>query len=374
MKVRKIDTDNRGDVNAFINFAFELYQDDPLWIPPILSEIKANFNRRKFPFFSHSQGDFFLAESEGDVVGRIAVVNNRPYNEHHGTSKGFFYFFEAIDDHQVSRALFDVSVDWYREQGLDRVLGPKGFTRTHASGILVQGFDDDPGFDVPYNPPYYERMLVDYGFEKDDDMLSGWKHRSEGLPEKVALAAERVRQRGGFTIKTFKSKWEIYQWAERISDVHDEAFAEGNPNYFPLTKEEAEGIARSFAMIANPRLIKVILKDGEPAGFIITLVDVGNVIRKHRGRLFPFGWFDLLREINKPTQVLFNGVGMLPKYQGRGGNILMYAELAETLLSIPTLTKGQFLYINENNFKSKSDHDSLEINWHKIHRMYHLTL
>lgn len=375
MKIRKIDTDSRRDVKLFIDFAFDLYRDDPLWIPPILSEMKANFNRRKFPFFSHSQGDFFLAESEGQVLGRIAVINNRPYNDHHGTSKGFIYFFEAVDDPQVSAGLFDAAAGWFRQQGLDRVLGPKGFTRTQASGILVKGFEYDPGFDVPYNPPYYERMFVDYGFEKDDDMLTGWKERSSGgLPAKVKAAGERVRERGGFTVKSFKSKWEIYQWAERISKVHDDAFAEGNPNYFPLTKAEAEGIARSFALVANPALIKLVLKDGEPAGFIITLVDVGDVIRKHRGRLLPFGWIDLLREINNPHRVLFNGVGMLPKYQGRGGNILLYAELEKTLFSMPNLTHGQFLYINENNFKSKSDHDNLEVNWNKVHRMYHLAL
>ena len=375
MKIRKIATDNRRDVNSFIDFVFDLYRNDPLWIPPILSEMKANFNRRKFPFFSHSQGDFFVAESEGAVLGRIAVINNRPYNDHHGTSKGFLHFFEAVDDSQVSEALFDAAAGWFRQQGLDRVLGPKGFTRTQASGILVKGYEYEPGFDVPYNPPYYERMFVEYGFEKDDDMLTGWKERSGGgLPEKVKAAAERVRERGGFTVKSFKSKWEIYNWAERISKVHDDAFAEGNPNYFPLTKAEAEGIARSFALVANPRLIKVVLKDGEPAGFIITLVDVGDVIRKHRGRLFPFGWIDLLREINNPKRVLFNGVGMLPKYQGRGGNILLYAELEKTLFSMPNLTHGQFLYVNENNFKSKSDHDNLEVNWNKIHRMYHLML
>jgi hypothetical protein len=375
MKVRKIDTDNRKDVNRFIKFSYDLYRDDPLWVPPILSEMRNNMNKRKYPFFKHSEAEFLVVESDGQVLGRVAIMNNKNFNAYHQSKKGFFYYFDVIQDSNVARAIFDAAADWCRGQGLDTIIGPKGFTRLQSYGMLVKGFEYDPGFDVPYNPPYYERMFVDYGFEKDDDMLTGWRERSGGgLSDKLKTAAERVKERGGFTIKSFKSKWEIYNWAERISKVHDDAFAEGNPNYFPLTKAEAEGIARSFALVANPALIKVVLKDDEPAGFILTLVDVGDVIRKHRGRLFPFGWIDLLREINNPKRVLFNGVGMLPKYQGRGGNILLYAELEKTLFSMPNLTHGQFLYINENNFKSKSDHDNLEVNWNKVHRMYHLAL
>jgi hypothetical protein len=170
----------------------------------------------------------------------------------------------------------------------------------------------------------------------------------------------------------FRSKRELREWVPKISEVHDKAFYD-NPNYMPITPAEADQIANSLFLIADPKLIKIILKGDEIAGFLLAYADIALAVQKTRGRLFPFGWFHVLREIRTSPRVVLNGVGMLPEHQGMGGNLLLYVELEKTLRA-SHFDRAELIQVNVENYRSKSDQERVGVNFNKTHVVYSLKL
>ncbi len=373
MIIRKIDTTNRGDVKKFIQFPFHLYKNCAQWVPATTSEMQTVLDRDKHPFYHHSEADFFVAESQGDVLGRIAVLHNRNYSQHHKTPTGFFYYFECVDDFDVAQGLFQAAIDWCRARDLQLFQGPKGFLRSAGLGMLIEGFQYAPAMGIPYNLPYYPAFMDRLGFEKETDYLSGLITKSQQMPEAVNQIAEKVKQRGNFTVRTFQTKSEIIPYIKEVDRLHHEAF-QNNPGFYPSTDEEFEMIAKTMIQIADPRLIKLIMKGDEIAGFVISYADISDAIRKTRGEMWPFGWITLLREQKTTPLVNLNGVGFLPKYQGLGANALLYSEVEKTLRAFDQFQTAELVQIDERNFKSKSDMERVGVRWTKLHRIYRMSL
>lgn len=191
MNVREIDPLNHQDVNKFIQLPFLLYKNDPNWVPPLLSDIRFSLNQETHPFYTHSEASFFLVEDNKQVLGRIAVLDNQRYKAHTKEKSSFFYYFESVNDPQVSCLLFDASFDWSRKRGLNKILGPKGLAQGDGLGLLVEGFEFIPAIGIPYNPPYYVNMVKDAGFIKKVDYLSGYLGTDYQLPAK----SKRVLQK-----------------------------------------------------------------------------------------------------------------------------------------------------------------------------------
>lgn len=369
MRIIKINTENANDVKKFIQFPFELYRNHPQWVPPLKSEMRMVLNRNRHPFFRHSDADFFIAESNGEVLGRIAVLHNRNYTAYHHSPTAFFYYFDAVNDVDVTRALFTAAFDWSLKNGLTSVLGPKGFLRSNGLGILVEGFEHLPAMGIPYNFPYYEPLLIDSGFIKETDYLSGYMERSVELPARLYEIAEKIKERGSFWIKSFKSKAEMRRWIPAVNRVHHQAF-QNNPGYYPTTPEEFALIANTMIQIADPALIKLIMKEDQVAGFIIAYADISKALQKIGGELWPLGWYTILREQKRTRLVNLNGLGLLPEFQGRGANAFLYAELEKTLRSRKQFDRLEAVQVDERNFKSKSDMETTGVIWYKRHRLY----
>ncbi len=370
MRICQIDADNAVDIRRFIQFPFDLYKNDPNWVPPFIQDMHRVFNRRRHPFYRTSTAGFFMVESAGCVLGRIALLRNRQFCEYYKTNTGFFYYLEFIDDNQVFEQLMDTALQWGRANELTSYLGPRGFLRSDGFGLLIDGFDTIQAMGVPYNPPYYAGYLDNYGFEKVSDLYSGYLVPSYEMPAKVIEAAERVRKRTGFKVLKFNRKADLLPWIEQIRIVYEEAFKE-NPNYYPSTKDEYNLISRTLYQIADPRLVKIIVKDDEIAGFVLVYPNITRTLQKIQGRLYPFGWVQVLRALKTSKIVDLNGIGFLPKYQGLGANILVYAELEKTLRAYGA-QYGNFVQVDERNYRSKSDMDNMGVIWNKIHRLYHL--
>jgi GNAT superfamily N-acetyltransferase len=381
MRVRKLDTSKRRDVRAFIRFPFRLYCDCPQWVPPLLPDMRLALNRRRYPFYRQSDADFFLAESKGQTVGRIAVLENRPYNEYHNSKAAFFYYMETVEDVQVSRALFDAAFDWARKRGLDTIYGPKGFLRGDAHGALVEGFEHRPAFGVPYNYAYYDACIRDSGFEKELDYFSGYASADRELPQRFIDIAERVKVRRGFQVRSFTHKDELLALAPAIHRIYQQAFVQVW-GYYPVSEKEISALIERIATIADPRLIKLVVKavaganqNEEAIGFVIAYPDVSAAIQKISGRVWPLGWACILLETQRTKWVNFNGVGIVPKYQGIGANAVLYQELVKTLKSNAFhFEHGEFVQVAENNVHSLGDANAIGISWYKPHRMYRRTL
>ena len=372
MKIRQVDTGRRRDVRQFVSFPFDLYRTCPQWVPPLVSDEMRALNRDKHPFYRHAAADFFLAESEGQPLGRLAVMDHRHYNEHLGTQRAFFGLFEAVEDREVARGLFEAAFHWARARGLNHLRGTQKLGSAEPAGVLVEGFEHRPALGMPYNYAYYDALIADSGFEKEGDSLSGYLSGDYRLPERFLRIAEQIKERRGLWVKTFRSKAELRRWVPRVVPVLLQSFAEFE-DQVPPTDDEVAQFRDTVLAIARPSLIKLVMKDDEVVGFLFAYPDISAALQKTRGRLWPLGWMHLLVEQRRTPWVNINGMGVLPAYQGRGAVLLLYTELAKTIKSCG-FEHADIVAVGENNLKSRSEMEGIGVRWYKRHRTYRRAL
>lgn len=372
MRVLRVDTSRRRDVNRFIEVPFALYGDCPQWVPPLRGDVRLCLNRRKHPFYQHSTAEFFLAEDGGRDVGRVAIIDNRNYNRFHDSHTALFYLFECIDDDGVARALMDAATAWARGRGLDTIIGPRGLLAGDGIGLLVDGFQHRPAVGIPYNLPYYERLLLACGFTKDTEFYSGYLPGDYALNPRYVEVAERVMERRGLRIQTFQSKRELVAWAPRIREVYNDAFRDGE-GHFPLTEGELAVVAERLLSIADHRLIKLVMKGDEVIGFLFAFQDISAGLQRISGRLWPFGWLTLMREFKRTDWVNVNGMGLLPQHRGVGANAVLYTEMAKSVQDL-SFKHADVVQVEEKNARSLAEMAALGVQWYKTHRVYRCAL
>ena len=372
MQVRQIDTRNAGDVRKFIRLPFDLYRGCDEWVPPLVSSVRLALNRERHPFYRHSDAAFILAENNGSVVGRIGVLDNRRYNDYNQTKAAFFYYFDTVEDVEVVQGLVEAAGAWAVARGLEVLMGPKGMLRADAYGVLVEGFEHVAGMGMPYNYPYYARLLEAAGLEKEVDYLSGYMEAGDELPERLFRLVERIKQRSDFWVKSFKNKRELRKWIPAIQRVNNEAFTQVW-GYYPIDDAEVRMIGEQMLLVSDPRMMKLVMAGEEIAGFSFVFPDVAEALKAINGRLWPFGWARVLPALRRTKRLLGNGVGLLPQYQGLGAGALLYAELNDTLRA-----RGadycEFAQAMETNVKSLGDMNMLGVKWHKRYRVHRLDL
>jgi hypothetical protein len=373
MHIRRLDPSNRRDVHRYIEFPFRLYAGSKLWVPPFVAEVRSQLDPQHHPFYEHSAAAFFLAEQGGDAVGRIAVLDNAHYNQATGGRTAFFYHFESVEDRVVSRALFAAASDWARARGLDLLWGPQGFLAADGKGLLVGGFEHRPAMGIAYNYPYYDDLLVDAGFGKQVDLVSCYIDREISLPERFLRIAEKVRQRSGLRTVRFRSKAELRTIVPRVVAAYNRSFAEIE-GFVPITAAEGEAIAARILAVADPTLIKVLMKEDEIVGFVIAYPDLSAAIQRCRGRLWPLGWYYLMREARRTAWLNFNGGAILEEHRGLGGNALLYAELYYTLIERLQFQYGDLVQVQDTNTRMLQELAALQVRPYKRHRVYRLAL
>jgi hypothetical protein len=374
VQVFKIDTSRARDARRFVRFQFDLYRDAPYWVPPVVSDALKQVDPRRNPYFMHSEADFFLAQEGEEVVGRIVVMENRNYINYHKKRDGFFYLFDAIDDQSVVDALYGAAFDWCRERNLNRIIGPKGFTVFEGYGMLREGFDQLPAMGIPYNYDYYCRLTENVGFEKEVDFTSFYVHVPDfELPERVARLAQKVQERRGLRARKFRSKAEIRAAVAEIVDTYNSVFVE-NWEYVPVMPEEAESVASQMLQITTPEMVKIIEnREGQMVGFLLAFINVGRALQKCRGRIFPFGWIHVLRELKRSEYVDVNGMGILEEYRGLGGNIIMYNELYDSI-GRGRFVHGDMTQMADSVVRMLSDANTMGGRPYKVHRVYRRAL
>lgn len=371
MRVRKLDTAQKRERQQFVDFVFDLYRDNSLWVPPLYNDALRVMDESKHPFYHHSYADFFVAESEGQTLGRMAMLENRNFNAYHKAKTAFFGYFETVDDPEVSGALLETARDWARAHDLDTIVGPRGLVGIDGS-VLVEGFEHRPALTIPWNYPYYDVHIQSAGFVKDTDYLSGYARGDHKFPDRLYEIAAKVKEKRGFWVKSFRSKDEIRQWIPTALDIHRQAMS-GLHSYYPPTEEETRAVIDSLLLIADPSLIKLVMKGDDVAGFIIAYHDISAGLQRARGRLFPTGWIHILRDRRTTNWCNVNGLGLLPQYRGVGANAMLYTEMRSTIAQ-HGFEHIDIVQVNEANFSSRSDMETLGIEWYKRHRHYRLSL
>ena len=370
ISIEKVDTTSKSQVNEFVNFPFKIYEGVKEWVPPIVSDIKLMLNKNKHPFHEHSEADFFFARKNGEMVGRIALIENKPSNKYHDAKQAAFYLFETVDDKEVADKLFEFSFDWVKKRGLNYLLGPKGLSSFDGYGFLVEGFDKRQMMTMMnYNLPNYPRFAEEVGFKKVVDWVSSYAHMPEfKISEKISEIARRVEEKGKFQVKRFKNKSELKSWANRIGHAYNKTFV-NNWEYYPLSDNEIKFAMDNIMVVAVPDLIKIITYNDEVVGFLLAFPDISEALQKYKGRLSPIALYNYLREIKKTKWVSFNGVGILPEYQGRGGNYLMMSEMVKTAQSY-NFEHGELTQIAETATQMRNDLGNLGVKPYKNHRIY----
>jgi len=333
MTISVKEVQKKQELKEFLTFPMRLYRDCPNYVPPLLFDEFDTFNPKKNPAYESAETRLFLARRDGQTVGRIACILSHVANEKYGTRNLRFGWFDAIDDQEVVNRLFQAAEAWGKEKGMTTITGPQGFTDMDSEGMLIYGFDELPTIAYYYSLPYLPELTENYGFEKEVDYHEFQCHVPDNLdsiPPKLFSLSERIAQRGNYRLLRFPSKKALKKRAHELFDIIDEAFDEIY-GAVPLTRKQVNYYVKKYFGFVDKDLIKaVISENNEMIGFIITMPSLSRAMQKARGRLFPFGWFHLLRGLKSREILDFYLAGVKKSYQGKGVDLLMGLDIAKT--------------------------------------------
>jgi hypothetical protein len=369
MHIFQVDLANRRQVRIFLDLPGRIYRDTPQWVPPLEGDERLRLDIKHYPFYRHSEAAFFLAFKDDLPVGRLAVLDNRRYNEYNHARDAFFYLFECDPDSQAARLLFEPAFAWARERGLNRILGPKGFTALDGLGLLVKGFELRPALGLPYNPPYYPGLIESSGFTKTDEIVSGYMGAEIQFPPRIHELADRIRERRGLHIARFRTRRELRRMLGHLKALYNGAL-EGTSGGTPITDEEIQALARQMLWFADPHLIKIVMKAERPVGFLLAYPDISAALQRTQGRLFPFGWISLLRELRTTDWININGAGMIEEYRGLGGTAVLYSEMFKSVVENPRYRHVEVVQIGLGNDKMQRELQNFGVDFYKAHCIY----
>lgn len=367
-----IPVETKKEKKAFVEFQYELYKDVPQFVPPFKADVYMQLNKEKHPWYEHSESDQWIAQRDGKVVGRIAALENKRFNDFHKTKQGSFYLFDCINDQNVANALFDTAIAWAKARGLNQIVGPKGYGPLDGYGIQIEGNDHRQMMNMMnYNFPYYQTLVETYGFTKEVDFVSSFvKPQEFVMPEKIKKAVGIARKRARLTIKSFKDKKEIRAWKTRIKEAYNGAFVQ-NWEYYPLTDRELDYVLNNALLVVIPTMVQVILNEnGDLVGFVLPFPDISRAMQKNKGKMGPIEIIRLLLELNKTDWVCYNGIAILPEYQGMGGNALLFDTLLAATQKHPRLVNGELSQVAETAVQMRKDLLNLGVKPYKNHRVY----
>ncbi|HKI46166.1 MAG TPA: GNAT family N-acetyltransferase [Balneolales bacterium] len=338
---------DRHDLKSFIEFPYQHYQNDEHWIPPLKLDQKKLVDKKKNPFFNTADRALFLAEKNGKTVGRIAAIDDRKFNDYNEGNFGFFGFFECVNDQSVANLLFKVAADWLRDRGRSTVMGPTNPGMMDTVGILVEGFEFDPGIMMPYNKDYYDELIMNAGFAKAMDLLAFRVTDETVSLDRIERAETIVRRRlPSLVIRKVNLK-NFNEEVETVRTIFNQAWAK-NWGFSPMTKEEFEHLAKDLKTIVDTDFAHVAEVDGQPVAFSIALPDFNQALKHTDGTLLPFGILKLLYYGRKINQIRTALMGVIPEYQGKGIDALLHKEAIQNGLS-RNFRKSELSWVLESN-------------------------
>ena len=315
----------KKEADDFIKLPFQLYKDDRNWVPPLRKELEKVFHLKHNPFLQHAEIERFLCKDTARTVGRIACIIDDNHNRFHEEKTAFFGFFESVNDHQVSRMLFDSAVAWGRDRGMKRLRGPVSPSMNAECAFLLEGFNMSPVLMMPYNPPYYLALTEAYGFRKAKDLYAFHKTNSVGIPERFEKLVRLVRQRTGVVVRPFEMK-QFERDIAHIKRIYNAAW-EKNWGFVPTTDAEMDQIARMLKPLAVPELILFAEVEGKPVAVSLAIPDYNEVLKHLNGSLGLTGFVKFIyyrRRISGLRSLIF---GVMKEYRKAGLHAVLYYEM-----------------------------------------------
>ena len=371
--------ENRKQLDSFINFHYDLYEGSPYDVPSLYSDELNTLSKDRNAAFEFCEAEYFLAYKDGRLAGRVAAIINHRANDRWAQSDVRFGWLDFIDDIEVSRALLDAVADYGRSKGMTAVVGPLGFTDMDPEGMLTWGFDKLGTMATIYNYEYYPRHIEQMGgWEKDNDYVEYFLPMPDTVPEKYTKLASMIEQRYNLRVKKLNRKDVDNGYGRRLFEIINETYVDLY-GFVSLTDKQIDQYVKMFLPAVNFDFVTVVVdanKDDKIVGIAITIPSLSKALQKcRRGRLFPFGWWHLLRAIKfgKTEGVDLLLIGVLPEYRSKGANALIFVDL------IPRYIKAGFKWGEsqvemENNTGVQGQWSAFEHINHKRRRCFRKTL
>lgn len=365
VEIKEVETTK--ELKTFATFANLLYKNNPYYVPELSEEVMMTLNRKKNPAFEFCEASYFLAYKDGKIVGRIAAIINNKSNEVWNQRYMRFGFVDFIDDDEVVDALFSRIAEWGKSKGMDHMQGPMGFTDMDKEGMLIEGFEELGTMATIYNHPYYPKHMMRLGFEKEHDWHEYKINIPQAVPDKHKRIGDIVQKKYGLKILKFNKRKEVYPYAHKIFETLNKAY-EPLYGFAALTPKQIDYYVGQYIPMIQLDLVSVIVReeDDEVVAFGISLPNLSRALQKSKGKMFPFGFIHLLRALKgKPKVVDLYLVGVLPEYQKKGVNALIFNDL------IPYYVDLGVVYAESN--PESEQNESIHAQWDYFEREMHKT-
>ena len=368
---------NKEDRKKFLAVPFGIYKDDPNWVPQINLERLLHITPSSNPFFRHAEVQLFLAEREGQVVGRISAQIDRLYLEKYQDATGHFGFIEAPDDPEVFKALLTMAESWLRSRGMDRVRGPFSFSINDETGLLIDGYDHPPNILMGHAKPYYLTQIELLGYRKAKDVIAYYLSDTGDLPKGMASTYKRAMVSPRIKVRNI-NKRDLANELDIILSIHSDAWSD-NWGFVPFTREEIEDLGNVLKWLIKENYVAIAELDGEPVAMAVSLPNINMWIKDMDGKLSPMGVLKFLWRISMqpPESIRLVLMGVRKKYHGS----LMGSSLA--LAVIETVrryhinngtTSGELSWILEDNWPVRHIIEALGAKPYKTYRVFEKAL
>ncbi len=372
-KYEVVRVEDRRQKREFIDFIWKLYKGDPNWMPPIRMNQEELVNFRRHPFYDNAKCQTFLVKKDGEVAGRIAAIVNNGHNKRYGEKRGFFGFFDCMDDQEAANLLFREACRWLKAEGMHDVRGPCNPSLNYELGALVDGFNTPPTFMMTYNWPYYDKLINGFGFEKVQDLYAyeGNMEMLKTIDPKLQFVIQEVKRR--FNVKVRPANKKNFMAEVRLFlDIYNQAL-QGTWGFVPFSDTELASLAASLKLLINPSLTSIVEVDGKPVAIGIALPDYNPLIKKINGRLFPFGFLTLLFGRKKISKVRVLSTNVVPEYQRWGLGLVVLDRMLPDCLA-QGITDAEFSWVLESNHLSRGSLERAGTIRTKTYRLYDRTL
>jgi len=313
---------DKRDWQDFLKLPWQIYQGNPNWVPPLLSEVKETLDTRKNPFWEHARRELFLARKDGKPAGRIVAIVDDNHNRFHQDETGFFGFFECIEDYDVAKMLWDEAKKWLQSQGMKLMRGPVNPSMNDECAFLLDGFNLPPTIMMPYTQPYYLEFAERYGFKKAKDLYALLKMAKDGIPERIERMVTAIKKKTSVTIRPFNMK-HYEQDIQHLKDIYNSAW-EKNWGFVPMTDKEMDLTAKKLKQMAEPDLVLFAEIDNQPVGVTVTIPDYNQVLIHLNGRLGPIEILKFLYYRKKITGVRSLIGGVKKEFRNTGIIAVLY--------------------------------------------------
>ena len=363
---------NRIDLLRFVKFGNEFYSNCENFCPSLILDEMATFNTKKNPAFDVCEHVLYMAYKDGKAVGRIAGIINHEANRKWGVKHVRFGWMDFIDDLAVSKALLDAVAEWGKSKGMDGLNGPVGFTDFDHQGLIVEGFDYLVPMASLYNYPYYVQHMEAYGLLKENDWIEMQIYPPQELPERFGRMAKIVQERSHVRVDKVKNCKELVQkYGTSYMDVIDQAYQKLY-NFQPLTDRQKRHYCDMYFPLLNFDFVTVVVNEkDEVVGVGVGMPDISKALRKCKGKLFPFGWYRMLKALHSDHYDTFDFliIAVRPDYQDRGLNAVIIADQHPYFVKY-YIRCIETTAIMETNFKNLNHWEVFPHKYHKRRRAY----